>query len=148
MTSRCQGLFVSVPIWQKALGTRLTYIVNSGLQNKTRVSMINDKIKDNTSMNGVLYLFHHFSPFPCEVTYSNKRFLRFRLKCFYPKRFFMLSWYDRCYKNKLTIYWREFLHFELPNSCQFLKLCDHLGPIWSLCRQFLAWAHDKEARNE
>ena len=39
-------------------------------------------------------------------------------------------------------------HFELPNGCQFLKHSDNLGQIWSLCRHFLAWVHDREGEDE
>ena len=39
-------------------------------------------------------------------------------------------------------------HVELSNGCQFQDCSDYLGHIWSLFRNFLASAHDKEASND
>ena len=43
------------------------------LKDKPRVGVINDKIQDNTVMNGVSYFSHYFSLSLCEITYSVKR---------------------------------------------------------------------------
>ena len=38
--------------------------------------MIHNKIKHNSAINGVANVFPLFSPFPWEIMYSNKRFVR------------------------------------------------------------------------
>ena len=38
--------------------------------------MIYSKIQDNTVVNSLSYFFHYFSPFPYEIRYSNKQFVR------------------------------------------------------------------------
>ena len=39
-------------------------------------------------------------------------------------------------------------HCDLSSGCQFQQNSDHLEHILSLCRHFLASAHDKEASND
>ena len=43
------------------------------LKDKSEVGMFDDKIQENTIMNGLPYFFHCSSPSPCEITHSIKR---------------------------------------------------------------------------
>ena len=47
----------------------------TSLKDKSGVDMIDDRIQDNTFMNGASYFSHYLSPSPCDITNGNYVFI-------------------------------------------------------------------------